>query len=194
MKRRLLFFLGIGMLVFCPYRGSSQKIGVKTNLLYWATTTPNGAFELSWWDDKSIHIAGGYNGFKFSESKKFKHWMVQPEFRWWTCEAFNGHFFGAHAHYSYFNIGGVKAPFGMFPTLKDHRYQGRLGGAGVTYGYQWMLGKRWNLEAAIGLGYAYIKYDKYECPRCGEWLKSGTKHYFGPTKLAISFVYMIKYK
>lgn len=194
MKRYKLFFLGICLLFLCPYQGMTQKIGIKTNLLYWATTTANGAVELSWWDNKSIHVAGGYNGFEFNESKKFKHWLIQPEFRWWTCETFNGHFYGVHAHYSYFNVGGVKPPFGIFPSLKDYRYQGRLWGVGATYGYQWVLGKRWNLEAAVGLGYAHIKYDKYECPRCGEWLKGGTKHYFGPTKLAISFVYLIKYK
>ena len=32
------------------------------------------------------------------KAKKFSHWLVQPELRYWTCDVFNGWFFGLHAH------------------------------------------------------------------------------------------------
>ena len=54
------------------------------------------------------------------------------------------------------------------------------------------MGKRWNLEATIGLGYIYTTYDKYECVTCGKFKGSNDKHYFGPTKAGISLIYIIK--
>lgn len=60
------------------------------------------------------------------------------------------------------------------------------------HGYSWLLGKRWNLEATVGLGYIYSKYDKYECATCGKFKGNRDKHYFGPTKVGISLIYIIK--
>ena len=62
----------------------------------------------------------------------------------------------------------------------------------MVYGYQWLLGKRWSIEASIGVGYIRAHYDKYECPLCGEWLGSGNKDYLGVTKAAVSLIYIIK--
>lgn len=165
---------------------------IKTNALYWTTATLNLGLEIGVGEKSTLDISGGYNPFNFKDDKKFKHWMVQPEYRWWLCEKFNGHFLGVHAHYGEYNVGGIKLPFGMFPTLEDHRYQGRFYGAGGTYGYQWILGNHWNLQAAIGIGYARLDYDKYECGACGQKLKDGHRNYVGVTKAAISIIYIIK--
>ena len=73
-----------------------------------------------------------------------------------------------------------------------HRYQGWATGLGLSYGYNWILGKRWNLEATLGFGYVYTNYDKYDCATCGKFRGSQDKHYFGPTKAGISIIYMIK--
>ncbi len=45
----------------------------------------------------------------------FKHWLVHPEFRYWLCERFNGHFFGVHLLGGEYNISKVKLPFGPGP-------------------------------------------------------------------------------
>ena len=58
-------------------------------------------------------------------------------------------------------------------------------GAGLAYGYQWVLGKHWSFEASLGLGYVRAHYDRYDCPRCGEWKGKGDKNYLGVTKAAI---------
>lgn len=87
-------------------------------------------------------------------------------------------------------MGNIELPFNLLDQLKDHRYEGWYAGGGVTAGYQWMLSRHWNLEASIGLGYDYIKYDKYECGECGEKIKSSDSHYVGPTKAALSFIYI----
>ena len=63
---------------------------------------------------------------------------------------------------------------------------------GISYGYTWILGKRLNLEASIGVGYAYTEFDVYECQTCGKYKGPSNKHYVGPTKLALNLIYMIK--
>ena len=64
-------------------------------------------------------------------------------------------------------------------------------GGGIAYGYAWMLGKHWNLEAEVGVGYAHAWFDQYSYVDEGrEVLSNGNKNYWGITKLAISFVYL----
>ena len=162
-------------------------VGVKTNAIYWLTTTINVGAEIGLGRKTTVDLLGTYNPWSFGDNKKVKHWLIQPEFRYWTCERFNGHFWGLHAFYGEFNMGGIK-----MLGLRKYRYEGTLYGAGIAYGHQWILGKRWNLEATIGVGYARIEYDKYEYQTCGPYIKKGTKDYIGPTKVGINFIYIIK--
>ena len=131
------------------------KFAIKTNALYWATTTANLGFEVGLSKKLTLDVSGNYNPWKFSDHKQIKHWLVQPELRYWLCERFYGHFFGLHAH-------------------------------------QWILNKHWSMEAEIGVGYARIDYDKYNCGKCGSKLDSGHKNYIGPTKVALNIIYVIK--
>lgn len=140
----------------------------------------------------TLDLYGGYNPFTLGGNKRFKHWLVQPEFRYWTCERFNGTFWGLHLHGGEFSVAGIHLPFKMFPSLKDHRYEGYFYGGGVSVGHQWVLSKRWSLEASVGVGYAHWVYDKYRCVNCSPKIKSGHKNYVGPTKVAVSLVYFIR--
>ena len=70
------------------------------------------------------------------------------------------------------------------------RYQGWFAGGGISYGYVIALGVHWNLEFVLGVGYSYVDYDTFLCPDCGKHVGSGTHHYVGPTKAAISLAYL----
>ena len=181
--------------VFAQYTQTNRELpgtprfAVKTNMLYDITGTVNLGFEIKTSRKYSLDISGNYNPWTFSENRKWKHFLIQPEYRYWICEPFYGHFIGAHAHYAKFNIGNL--PFGG-TSYEDHRYEGWLAGAGFSYGYHKMLSNRWSIEATIGVGYAYIDYDKYKCEKCGEKVKSGNTHYLGITKAAVSLIYVIK--
>lgn len=187
MKRLLIC---IGMLTLVTDTMVAQRIAVKTNLLYDATATINLGAEFRLSPKWTLDISGNYNAWDFSKDRKWRHLMVQPEVRYWLCERFNGHFIGLHAHWMKFNIGNVTMPFGLWKNTRDNRFEGDLYGAGFTYGYQWALGKHWNLEAALGVGYARVNYDRYPCNSCGRKLDSGKDHYFGPTKAVLSLVYL----
>lgn len=198
--RKSLFFIAMGIALLFSTSIYGQKVAVKTNLLYDATSTLNLGFEFGLSKKWTLDVSGNYNPWEFGENRKMKHWMVQPEMRYWLCEKFNGHFFGLHAHGAQYNWGGM-LPWGfkngkMFGienrNIQEHRYEGWLVGAGLSYGYQWILGKRWSLEASLGIGYAYLNYAKYKCEKCGEKIGDGHKNYFGPTKAAVSIIYIIK--
>ncbi len=82
------------------------NIAIKSNLLYDATTTINLGAEFGLGKKTTFEIPINLNAWGMSDNKKFKHWMVQPEFRFWSCEVFNGFFWGIHGHAGQFNVGG----------------------------------------------------------------------------------------
>lgn len=186
MMKKLILLL----MVCFSLSAAAQRAAVKTNLLYDATGSLNLGVEFRMSPKWTFDLSGNYNPFSFNDDKKMKHWLVQPEARYWFCEAFNGHFLALHALGGEYNVGNID--FGIFPSTKGHRYQGWMAGAGIGYGYQFILGNHWNLGLEIGAGWIHADYDKYECPHCGEWQGSGKKDYFGVTKAAVSLIYIIK--
>lgn len=169
----------------------AQDFAVKSNLLYDATATINLGVEAGLAEKWTIDISGNLNAWDFSGNRKWKHWLIQPEARYWLCDKFNGHFFGLHVHGGAFNTANVKTPFGLFGDCSSERHEGWYYGAGISYGYQWMLGKRWNFELSIGAGYVRSDYDVYENPVCGDYLGKGHSNYFGITKASASIIFLI---
>lgn len=163
------------------------KFAIKTNLLYWATTTPNLSLEVALAKKVTLDASGNYNPWEFSKDRQIKHWLIQPELRYWLCERFNGSFFGLHGHYADYDVSNLN----MFSMGHD-RYDGHLYGGGISYGYHWILKHRWSMEATIGAGYARLKYDKYERGKGGKKIGHNNKNYFGPTKIGLSIIYTIK--
>lgn len=188
MKRLILLALG-GCLLVTGVK--AQELGVKTNLLYDATTTGNIGVEMALSRKWTLDVSGNLNPWTFSDNKKLKHWMVQPEARYWFCEKFNGSFVGIHVHGGQFNVSDWDFPIAL-KALKDKRYEGWFYGAGVSYGYQWVMSRRWNLEMNAGAGYARVHYNKYPCSVCGSKLAEGNYNYWGVTKAAISLIYFLK--
>ena len=103
------------LLAFAAMTASTgaQKVAVKNNVVYDVLATPNLGVELGLGRATTLDISGNYNPFEKNDGKMFKHWLVQPEFRYWLCERFNGHFFGVHLLGGEYNISKVKLPFGL---------------------------------------------------------------------------------
>ena len=190
MKRLLFVLLScIGLSV------SAQNWAVKTNLLYDMTATMNLGAEVHMSPQWTLDVSANWNPWTFSDNKKWKQLSFQPEARYWFCEAFNGHFLGAHLLGGIYNMSNWDTDFTFLGTdfgkLKDHRYEGWMLGAGIAYGYQWILSKHWSIEAEIGIGYVYSRYDKYRCAGCGRKTEEGKSHHFvGPTKAAVNLIYV----
>lgn len=190
----ILSALALWLVASSPAR--SQVVGIKTNLLYDATATINLGAEVALAPRLSLDVSGNLNLWTWKDNMKWKHWMVQPELRWWTCSTFGGHFFAFHALAGQFNVGGlptgrIKAPLFDLSSFATSRYQGWAFGAGLGYGYAFPLGKHWNLEAELGLGGIFVMADKFDCDICNRPDVLGIKKFIpSVTKLAINIVYL----
>jgi hypothetical protein len=162
---------------------------VKTNLLADLTASMNLGVELRTGNKTSIELVGQWNPFSFRGGEtKWKHWGVQPEFRYWLKESFRGHFLGLQATYAFYNVGGL--PNGPFTDyMHNNRFQGDLYGAGVSWGHRWNFSRRWGLEVTAAVGYLHKGYDRWECQSCGKLLDSNTKNYFGPTEIGVNLIF-----
>ncbi len=189
---RSLYILLLLLLLPCTAGiASAQQIAIKSNLLSAANGALNAGVEYALSPKYTFDLYGSIRPWKRTEGYVNRYWLIQPELRYWTCQKFNGSFWGGYLNGAQFNVGGKKMPFGLFPWLKEHRYAGWLAGAGVSYGYHLMLDRHWNLGASLSAGYDYIKYKKYKCPDvCSEILEESHYHYFGPTRATVSIVYL----
>lgn len=165
-----------GSFVTCLH---AQFYSVQTNTLKLATTTFNveGSMLLS--EHWTVNMGISYNPWNFSDTKKIKHWLVEPGARYWFWQPYAGNFISMYAMGARYNMA----------WSGEYRYQGWGYGAGMTYGRTWLLGKRWNLEAEAGLGLLISPYTKYRCEHCGDQVGSGT-YYLPIPKLALSLVYL----
>lgn len=192
--KRVILLLAIA-LISVSQELWAQKAAIKTNLFSDAFLNVNLGMEVVLAPKWTFDITGELNTWTLSHDRRWKHWVLQPEARYWFCDHFSGHFLGAHMHGGKYNIGGFNGRVHLLGTdarkLKDARYQGWFIGAGVAYGYAWILNRHWNLEAEIGFGYSYTRCDKYPCAKCGTKLETDKPHhYVGPTKAAINLVYL----
>lgn len=181
----------------------SQRVAIKNNLVYDALLTPNLSLEFSLGEKWTLDTQVGMNFFFYEndptadgyKTRKWSHWLVQPEIRYWACERFNGWFLGLHAHGGQMNVGGINIPFilqNKHKEMKAHRYEGYFYGGGISAGYHWILSDRFSLEAALGIGYAHVRYDKFKCTACGQRTGKGGADYLGPTRAALSIIYILK--
>lgn len=196
--RNLLFsLLAVFALCLLPVAVSAQHVGIKSNMLYLATSTPNLGVEIRTADRFTLSLSGAYNPFNWGSYKtsqnnmsnsKLKHWSVMPEMKYWFCRAFERSYIGVHGIYGEYNLGGIR----FIDFLKEYRYQGNAYGGGVSAGYQWAAGARWGVELSLGVGYLRMHYKKYDCGSCGSLSGEYKRNYIGPTKAAVSIIYYIR--
>lgn len=167
-----------------PPAADTRFLALKTNLLFDAALCANLGLEVELWPGWSLDVPVWYSPYDITPTRKLRLLAVQPEIRYWTAKAGEGHFLGLHTHVAGFNV-----------AVNDHgRYQDpnhALWGMGVSYGYAMGLGRgrRWWLEFNIGAGFAGYDYDVYDNRRNGARLRSGSATYWGITRAGVSLSY-----
>ena len=119
--------------------------------------------------------------------RKILHFLVQPELRYWTCEAFNGFYMGTHGHFALYNVANMNIPWAV-KGVKGCEVRARCteeDSASVISGTSLPL-EHGCLDRG---GYAFIDYDKFPSAKNTKMIGEGTYHYFGITKLSLSFTY-----
>lgn len=177
---------------------SAQEVAIKTNLLHDVTLTPNLGVEIGMAPHWTFDLSADANDWalKYDGEKRYwKRWTVIPEFRYWFCQKFQGNFIGLHLIGGQFNVGniGFLPNFlnNRFKDLKDERWKGWGVGAGISYGHSWVLSTHWNIEAEIGIGWIYSRYDRYLADKPSVKIQNDKVHnYVGPTRLAVNLEYV----
>ncbi|MBD5319125.1 MAG: DUF3575 domain-containing protein [Bacteroides sp.] len=192
MKLKLLI-AGILLGIIGFSQAKAQDAAIKTNLLSDIVLSPAVSVEAGLAPKWTAELTGQLNAWAVNDHS-WKHWMLMPEARYWFCQRFSGHFLGAHILGGQYNFGNlhnnIKFLGTDFSKLTDERHQGWMAGAGIAYGYSWILDRHWNIEAEIGIGWVHTWYDVYPCAECGTKIRSNQQHdYFGPTKAAINLIY-----
>ncbi len=88
----LLFFGGVLRAQSLSGGRHTPALSLKSNLAYDATGGFNLGAEFKVAPRLTVDLPLVWNPLEFGENRKWKHFLVQPELRYWTCEPFNGHF------------------------------------------------------------------------------------------------------
>lgn len=193
MNKRLKRVMTAIVLLFSA-SANAQELAVKTNLVSDVLLSPNIGVEAGLHPRWTMNVTGELNAWPLN-GHKWKHWFVRPELRYWFCRRFAGHFAGVHLIGGQYNFANIDMNFKFagsdFRNLADRRYQGWGAGAGIAYGYDWIISKHWNIEATVGVGWIYTRFDSYPCAKCGSKIDSNKPHnYVGPTTAALNIVYL----
>lgn len=192
-SRKYIPMLMLLALLSCAGKAGAQTVAVKSDLLTGGMlASPNLGVELKLSERFTLETGVHYNPFPAGGDKRWKHWFVQPELRYWMCQPYGGHFFGANLMYGVYNVAKARLPFGLFKGVRSERYEGDFTGVGISYGYHFILSPRWGLETSIGVGFLHTRYERYRCAHCGEKTGSGNRNFIAPTKASISLVYMMQ--
>ncbi|MCS2967991.1 DUF3575 domain-containing protein [Bacteroides ovatus] len=85
----LFLFLSVGWL-HCR----SQRVAVSVNAL----PAIDGAFEAgvsyAIGNKSTVELTGSLRPWKREEKYVNRYWLIQPEYKYWTCQKFNGFFLG----------------------------------------------------------------------------------------------------
>lgn len=163
-------------------------LGIKTNLLYDALLVPNLGLE--------FHLG---KGFSLEASYCHAWWDKQSEHKYWRIyggELGLRRYFGGKSDWSplsghhvgiYGQCYTYDFELGKRGQLSDMTY-----GVGVEYGYSLPICRSLNIDFGIGLGYLGGEYSIYDPDKgCYVWQTTMQRHWFGPTKLEISLVWII---
>lgn len=181
-KYRYLFS---GILLLLLFSGitsdlKAQRVAVRTNLVQWGTASPNLGLEFALGDKLTLECTAGASPVRLRDTWYFKHLHVQPELKYWFGALMARHYAGITAFFSTFDLAmGKRAAYGDAYAL------------GATYGYQWVLSRRWNLELAAGLGVIRHRTVRY-VPGNGHGWPDQSGWSVAPVKLGISFIYILK--
>ena len=102
MKAKIVHCRKICFILLCLFsiNGYAQKLALKTNLVQWATVSPNLGAEFVLSNHLSLDLSASFNVWFPGSSLDLKHVLVQPELRYWFGRPMSRHYLGATAFYT----------------------------------------------------------------------------------------------
>ena len=166
----------------------ASYFALKSNLLYDALLVPNLALEASIGSGWTLGAGGMFAW--WSKDAKHRYWRIYGgdlEIRKYfgalsKSKPLQGHHLGIYGDFLTYDF-----EFGAKGYQSKVTYA-----AGIRYGYSHPIGKRLNLDFALGIGYLHSNYKTY-VPRDGCYVYQETKKrkWLGPTQAEISLVWLL---
>lgn len=176
--------LAVTASLLCGTTLQAQRVNIKTNALYWATATPNFGVEFRLNRHLTLNLEAAANRLKVKQYDT-KALAFTPEMRYWfSARPQTGHFVGIMGMGTHYDL-----------KLDKTRHNGDAFGAGITYGYSFVLGRHWSLETTLGLGALHVREGKTKDGETENYHRKGpnnTKWVATPLKAGVTFVYIIK--
>ncbi len=143
MNKKLLIALLFALL---PLSLSAQRAAISTDPLKWATASANIGIDVML---NKHYTIGGEVSFnphdRIYGDLKLTHVAISPEVKYWFQRPQYSHFVGLNPLYTIYDV-----------AFGDHQYKGRMAALGVTYGYGFILSRKWSFVPTIGVGYGYV--------------------------------------
>ena len=159
----------------------NYHFALRTNLLRWATLTPDLGLEWRINRHVGLMVNGVWTSWSWNNrDRRYALWEITPEVRWYLGKEKNW-YVGALYKAGEFNY-----------KLSETGKQGDLMGGGITGGYQLKLNKALSMDFTLGLGYIHADVEKYKVIESVR-VRQGkeTKHWFGPINAGVTLVWNI---
>ena len=179
--KRFLTIAAVALLTVAAQKASAQFYAVRFNTLALATGTISGGMDVAVSKKTSLDLSLYWNPLRFS-SFRTTFLIGQAGVRFWRFEPNVGPFLGIHAAGGRYDIGNRRL-----------HYKGFVVGLGVSYGYSWLLSKRWSLTAEIGAGLFYTndtRRDYFTPWSDDELIRHNRRLTVLPSKAEIGFSYL----
>ena len=164
-----------------PRKVAGQIFAVRANALAACTGTVSVGAEVSVTEKWTVEASGYWNPIR-TDNVSARFHALQLGARYWFYESFVGHFIGQHLTYVGYDLGS-----------RRKRYNGWAYGLGVSYGYAWMLSKRWNVLVEAGIG-IFRTQDTRRDPTVSDWedeyIYRSRRWTLAPSKFEVSFSYI----
>lgn len=148
MKKRHIIILSLCLLAFWgkPQLAAAQFFSAKVNALAALTATVNVGVDAAVADKWTLDVSAYWNPI--------------------NSDSFSCRLYAAQIGHETLALRSVRGPFHRRPAnlwklpvraVPDATTKGGMAGLGFSYGYAWLLSKRWNVTAEIGIGVFYMK-------------------------------------
>lgn len=180
-----------------PVEKKPFYMDVRTNMLYDAVLVPNIGVEFYLGKDWSI--VGDWAYAWWNSNKRHRYWRIyggELELRKWFGrlakeKPLQGHHVGLYGQVATYDFEfGGKGQMGGEPG--GNIWDRASWGVGVDYGFSLPVGRHINIDFTLGIGYFGGTYYEYIPDQgCYVWQATKQRHYFGPTKLEVSLVWLL---
>lgn len=160
---------------------SYPRLGLRANLLRWATLTPDLGIEWRVNHHLGILVNGSWTSWSWNhKNRRYALWNISPEMRYYLGKHCRG-FLGVMYHTGEFHY-----------KLRHTGCQGDYQGGGLTGGYLLNLNRSFSLDLHTGVGYTHADSSEYTLINDVRVRKdSKTKNYWGINQLGITLIWKI---